>query len=332
MKDFSMLKGRLAYIDIAKCLCLIAIIRMHFLPRPVWTTYFVFVPVFFVLSGYTYKNNKSFSELVAGKFKRLIIPYLLFNIVLVLINGIVYGFSPLNSFGFLYSRYTLYDMTLGYEGNPHLFFFMNMITWFLTSMFVAYLAFFPLVKYGRFNYVLIPLYLLLTYCLSFLEILLPWSLDTSFLMAIFLWYGYSLSRWGWIEKINRKSFVFALLLHIGLFYFYRVEINLSVRIYGNLLLTIAKSLTSAYLILCLCKWLDKVRIVANVLGYVGRHSLTIFSLQCFLNMCAIQVLIKFSTWQKPACLLFNDIFIIFFVIVFGLAISLVLKKVLPQFF
>lgn len=108
MKDFSMLKGRLAYIDIAKCLCLIAIIRMHFLPRPVWTTYFVFVPVFFVLSGYTYKNNKSFSELVAGKFKRLIIPYLLFNIVLVLINGIVYGFSPLNSFGFLYSRYTLY--------------------------------------------------------------------------------------------------------------------------------------------------------------------------------------------------------------------------------
>ena len=143
------------------------------------------------------------------------------------------------------------------------------------------------------------MYLIITYCLSFLKVLLPWSLDTSLLMAIFLWYGYSSRQLGWIEKIKGKTFVFVLLLHIVIFYFYRTEINLSVRIYGNLLLTIAKSLTSAYLILCLCKWLEKICIVSKVLSYVGRHSLTIFSLQCFLNMCAIQVLIKFSIWQNP---------------------------------
>ena len=128
--------------------------------------------------------------------------------------------------GLLYSRYSLYPIIE--ENNVFLLkSTMNSPLWFLTSMFTSILLVEPLFRSKRIANVII-IYLLLSIILSFLPILLPWSIDTATVGALLIYYG----RNRITTTYDTKSFVITLFLYVFLVYFERTN-NISVREYGT---------------------------------------------------------------------------------------------------
>ena len=77
---------RLAYIDIAKAIALMLIVYSHTANcyGQIYLGSF-FIAAFFLLSGYTSKYNESWKQHLIKRAQRLLIPYLLFNVVFILL-------------------------------------------------------------------------------------------------------------------------------------------------------------------------------------------------------------------------------------------------------
>ena len=93
--------NRINWIDTARCLGLCLILFCHIPPRYGSfhnLIYSFHVPMFFVLSGIFLKDNISINN-IWHSFKRLIIPYFVYNIILQFIlcaYTIVHGGNPLS--------------------------------------------------------------------------------------------------------------------------------------------------------------------------------------------------------------------------------------------
>jgi len=267
--------NRLAYVDIAKALALLFVIVGH----TSWGGKFGFlgfcVPAFYFLSGYTYKKKEREVKL---KAKRLLLPYILFNAILLTVYCSIKENININyGVGLLYSRYCLYP--LGTNDNIQFLNLYNAPTWFLTSLFLSFLLFRILINTSKRKIPLIILYMSLSFVLNKIPMLLPWSLDTAFCTSIFIFGGYI---WKRIEENQGTRFL--LLLSIPLYiliYCINGNINLSVREYGfSIILCILSGLLGTIVLLHLSKLIEeKSHNINRVLACIGRHSLVIFALQ-----------------------------------------------------
>lgn len=256
------------FIDVAKGLGIILVVCSHVYHQLMdWALPF-FIPLFFIISGYCTTRKVS----ISGKFKKLILPYILFTILLM----IVYlDFKPINFIGFVYSRWCLFP--LGTESNILFFRIGNGPLWFLTSMFVAFILFKPL-QSNKMPWLIVACYLVVTYALSFLPILLPWSLDTAFLMAVFIFVGSFFREKMLMEQISLPIFI-GLTIIYSMLTIYCGKINLSVRLYGtSLLFLLPAAVIGSSLLMKLSVIIDGTQI-GHILQRVGIHSLPIFCIQ-----------------------------------------------------
>ena len=132
--------NREAWLDIAKCFCIVMIVISHTsfrIPVVTFLAGMFFIPLFFVSAGYTYRNKgESFKNFALDKAKRLLIPYFICNILLVGYFTVMGGLSKPALLGIFYSRSML--MAPGSEWNMGLMNCLNAPTWFLTCLFLVY--------------------------------------------------------------------------------------------------------------------------------------------------------------------------------------------------
>lgn len=294
---------RLEYLDIARGISLFFVILSHSkIGIPFASSIFTscYIAVFFIISGYLSDIN-SFN--LKKRCKRLIYPYLFYSLVLLLfmtiINVINQKFS-IQSFatsiiGIIYSRNTLYypyDM----NNNLKLLNICNAPLWFFTAMFSASLIYFLFRKiYKKSNkskIILVITFLFVTYLLSYSPILLPWSFDTAFVFALFLYTGTYLKDNNVIEKyfnikFLKKSMIFILLAFIYLILIqYNNGINLSVREFGyhgfiSIILTFIIGILGSFLFIVVAKIFSKIKLVNSLFISIGKNSVVLFSLHYF---------------------------------------------------
>ena len=95
---------RLNWIDVSKGICMLAVIVGHMGNDTINKIVFPFhLTVFFILSGYTLKENKMDKEYLSVKFKRLMVPYFctcffivcmdIFNILFIKHNYTIHSIS-----------------------------------------------------------------------------------------------------------------------------------------------------------------------------------------------------------------------------------------------
>ena len=148
-----------------------------------------YMPCFFVISGYTFKDKPG---ILTQRARQLIQPYTYWSIIyfalfiiLAYIHNRLFFFNSLKFLcGLFYSRPQLYPLyapqafTLMPPGSGPL--------WFLTALFISYLLFLPLYRAkAATRYLWIGGYLLLHQILHYCPILLPWSIDSAFSGALF---------------------------------------------------------------------------------------------------------------------------------------------------
>lgn len=273
------MKERLDYIDITKGVGIILVVLSHTVCEELmfYTSAF-FVPVFFFCAGYTSsKKNLSLKDNFVRHAVKLLKPYLFFSILLLLY---FHNFSLRAIVGILYSRYCLYPF--GTDSDIcHLFIIGNYPMWFLTCMVIAYLLYYIIIYHCRYQYYIIALYLIITAAMASLPILLPWSLDTAFLMAVVMYAGTIFRQYfpdSFANKLPAPIVTLAIVIYLLLLPLCH-DINLSVRMYGpSIIAYFLAAVTGSILLVALSRFLQN-SFVGRGLRHIGRHSLTIFCIE-----------------------------------------------------
>lgn len=274
-----MVKERFDFIDIAKCIGIVLVVCSHSICNELMYLFNgCFIPLFYVLSGYCFTKVD-----VKGRAKRLLKPYFFFSI-LILVLICISGLKPVTwntLLGIMYSRYALYR--LGTVDNIVLMNIGNSPLWFLTSMFLAFLLFYVLLGIRRkgWRLLLVIGYLFVTYLLSKISLLLPWSIDTSFVMALFIYSGYLLKRGMWRQSLLSNKILFLGIILYAFCFYINGYVNLSVGNFGrSVFLSVICGITGSIVLMRFSMWLaGKGQKLKDCLIRIGRHSLTIFCIQ-----------------------------------------------------
>lgn len=302
-------KQRVLWMDIAKAFGILIVLIVHggFRLGPV--TFFggmFYMPVFFVLSGMTFnwKKEENFWTFVKKKAKRLLTPYLGYNLFLFgfffVKDALLAGTVSLESFfpllGILYSRNCLFKIDVA--NNIYFMQILNAPTWFLTGLFISLVVFWGLMqaaggelrKLWVMNGGVLLLAVLLHY---FCPILLPWSLDCALYAVSFLTLGRTLAQFDVVEKLYENPWVLGLLTaaFVGISLL-NGSVNMSVAEYGHsmVLYLLAGGLGS---LLCMegALFLEKhTRNVSCWFGWLGRHTMPILCMHLFVYSLAGNVL------------------------------------------
>jgi fucose 4-O-acetylase-like acetyltransferase len=201
---------RLKYLDIAKGIGIILVMMSHSCGFPIGGYYLTahYMALFFLISGCVYKSGRTLGNNVRNRLVQLLHPYIFYS-VLLLIACIAIG--RLQSFsdivkaieGIIYSRYCLY-YPLGLDNNTYFSNIYNSAMWFLTAMFCSSVIFYLLIEHclENKNKLVITCVALITItcALSQIPVLLPWSIDTSFIGAFFMTIGCLLERKHYFER------------------------------------------------------------------------------------------------------------------------------------
>ena len=273
IKDKMYMGKRLEYVDIAKGIGIVLVVCSHSDALDLmWPMMGMFVPIFYFCSGYTYSMKGTLKECMKKRFRKLFVPYLFFNILLFCA---FMHFSLREFVGMFYSRYCLYPLDV----SPNIKFLTsgNYPMWFLTSMIISYLLFYLIVYCEKIKYWLLLIYAILTILLTRCPILLPWSIDTAFLTASFMYVG---------MVIRNRNIISANLWQVGLIATVYIglqiisgEINLSVRMYGtSVVIYFVLGCSGSFVVLWGSKFLEG-SFVGKMLISLGQHSLTIFCVQ-----------------------------------------------------
>lgn len=260
-----------------------------------------YMPLFYFLSGYTYKPH---DRELQYRFKRLIPPYARWGFLYLIIfwfgvfsdNGSLLSWlMPL--FGLAYSRYSLYPAD-SIQNTSGILPSGAEPLWFLTSLFTSYILFLLLLKTDKRRHITVILYAAMGYLLSFCPILLPWSLDTAFAGALFIYTGHIVKKKG-ITTLAYPGLLDIFLFSLSLYLFaYTINggVNFSIREYGRhdhlspflfLLIGILGSLLYCFV----CMALEKTK-MTKPLAYIGRISLTLL---CSHMLCYQMTLHIFGT-------------------------------------
>ncbi|WP_097003408.1 acyltransferase family protein [Lacrimispora amygdalina] len=233
--------NRLRWLDALKGIGIILIMVSHSFVIPYLGRVLnaCFIPLFFISTGYTY-SKKGIKKYLTDKINRLLIPYFFYGIVLVILlavfkymrSGNILNNTLFGMISLLYSRYCLYPRT----ANENIRFLANEVSplWYLTAAFVTSIIFEFIPKSNR-KQILFSciICITITIWMSFLPVLLPWSLDTAFLGTVFMLFGLLIRRIN-LENLNQKKLVIycIVIIYILLAYF-NPGINISVREYGK---------------------------------------------------------------------------------------------------
>lgn len=340
-----MKNSRLDYLDIAKGISLFFVILSHSkMGIPFAASIFTssYIAVFFIISGYL-SNPSNFN--IKKRFKRLIYPYLFYSFLLLLlmiiINIINNDFNIKSVFssiiGIVYSRNFLF-YPYNIDNNLKFLNICNGPLWFFTAMFSASIIYFIFKKiYKKNNWYKIALiisFLLITYLFSYLPILLPWSIDTAFLFALFLYVGTYLKDNNIIEKYFNYNFLKKIIVFIFIFALYLIfvkynnGINLSIREFGyhgfsSIILIFIIGIFGSFLFILFGKIISKIRLLKFLFINIGKNSVILFSLHYFI----FYLIEQFITIDNIFLISLIEVFVaIFILIVIKLLLNFYLDK------
>ena len=284
-------KERIEWIDIAKGVGIIYVMFSHiqliFFGKNILS---FFIPLFFILSGYTFslRNNINFKSFIKKIFKSLIIPYISMTIILYLIYlcKIIVNLQLniktviLPILGSIYSRYYIYDIH-AVSSNVRLLFINNEALWFLPCLFISEVILYFIINQNnkKSKYLILILCILIGYLFdAYCKILMPWSIDSSFIYVIFLWIGYRLKEINLISRNLSRNKIILLFAFIGIntiFIRLNSEPNTSIREYGNYIYFYISALSGVGLQIIICQCMEKVKLINKVFSYIGKNSLII---------------------------------------------------------
>lgn len=232
--------------------------------------------------------------------KKLLVNYVAYSAVLLILYIITHLSEPSETLmdsiktaltGICYSRYAFHVL----DGAPveKLMNIENSPLWFLTAMFLGFVLCSVVCSFTGKNRRKISVacvgLLLISVILSFIPVLLPWSLDTAFIFSIFIFVGLYLQESQVLDirfnKRNLSILCFLMMLYVVI-RVYNGRMNISLRVYGTRgiispFLYLYMGIIGSYFCVMTCKVFEHTWIMRG-LSVIGKHTLVIMSLHMVL--------------------------------------------------
>lgn len=252
------IKKRIAYMDLAKGVCILLVLWFHLKSLYNIHSYAdiylnaVRMPLYFFLSGYFFKTYESFFVFVRRKIQNLLIPFIFFYTLTSVLLPIAlhkflgFSFNTGQDWQLVYAFLTYKD-------------FPNIPLWFLWGLFILNVSFYALLRLTRHDIVLGLFCLIIGLALGYAWEL-PASLNNTFRGLPFFYMGYIFYQYDLLNRTNSKYTI-----PIILFVFIALGQTYSTSIPIGILL----SATGVTLLILICKIIGHLPFVS----YVGRYSI-----------------------------------------------------------
>ena len=334
---------RLDYVDVCKWLGISLVIFGHMkMPGEVLQWIYAFhMPLFFVLSGYTYRAQRIDKEFLMKKIKTIYVPFLLF--------ALIFCRGEMSSWAYIaYGSRNALDMAGTYT-----------VLWFLPCFFAAVLVFSSLMNIGNRSkhkvWILAAGVAVMLAGAKACEMLkggqpmiakygYPLNFDMALVGAVFMVAGYYFRQM--IDWINTQRqwllivTVVALFAVTGFTAFMNLpeslnpacaHVEMSVGAFGNWGLFFANALLMSMALIGLSVLVDKWVIRKNLLLFIGQNSLTILCVHGTILLAASKVLSKMGlVGVDDMSLMLQGIVSYVIVIAVSIPAILLIKRFMPN--
>lgn len=334
---------RLDYVDVCKWLGISLVIFGHMkMPNEVLQWIYAFhMPLFFVLSGYTYRAQRIDKEFLMKKIKTIYVPFLLF--------ALIFCRGEMSSWAYIaYGSRNALDMAGTYT-----------VLWFLPCFFAAVLVFSSLMNIGNRSkhkvWILAAGVAVMLAGAKACEMLkgglpmiakygYPLNFDMALVGAVFMVAGYYFRQM--IDWINTQRqwllivTVVALFAVTGFTAFMNLpeslnpacaHVEMSVGAFGNWGLFFANALMMSMALIGLSVLVDKWIIRKNLLLFIGQNSLTILCVHGTILLVASKVLPKMGlVGVDDMSLMLQGIVSYVIVIAVSIPAILLIKRFVPN--
>lgn len=274
-------KKRIGWVDVSKGIAMFLVVLGHN-PLPsaaIRIVYCLNVPIFFLMSGYTFRTEKysSLWSLVKVLAKRIMLPYVLMNMVAFVVFYWTRDLTPdLSGVWQLFS-----GMVYGVGDNGSLRF--NIPLWFLPCICVVQCLWYLIDRYGRKTK---PCWVLFSsvigyFVFALIHNRLPWGMDVAFTGLVFFALGNVFRK----EQVHKALFkipsVLGFVLMIACSVGFNIlnksaypNVDINSMVFGNYFLFYICAVSGSIAIIYLAKLFEW----SKVLGYVGRNTLWVLGL------------------------------------------------------
>lgn len=298
----ALMTRRLEWLDMAKGIGILLVVFAHCMnvdEMPFQLIFVFHMPMFFILSGYTFNEKLGFKSIIAKKFRTLVIPYCAFFLVGLTFTLIIPTWRESLTWSGLKN-----DLIYACPDTVH-----NSSIWFLICLFWVQTLYWIIYKYMEKIRTLACLFLYFLGVLysrkrhSFMDSSrLPLCLDVLLAATIFFDIGYTIKRYRIIEHTMNymsKCLFFLATGIAGLYLCYKENgyVNLHALSFNNPLLYILGGIcgtTAVIAISCALELMNHNLKIKRMLLFYGRNSLLVLGFQSML----IRLFILICSYKK----------------------------------
>lgn len=281
MNNFNSYPLRINWLDTARGIAIILVIIGHAnFPEEILAIVYAFhMPLFFFLSGFfLLKKEENFNLFLIKKVKSLIIPYIFYNIILIIFYWLLWIISKNQDlYQDIYSKIIAIPMAIRIDD------IYASRLWFLPCLFISNILI--CIFYKTFNKSLVAIFIV-SIILSLIGIelninnrlILPWSLDASLMICIFITAAIIIREKNLLNIILNKKFIilyfvlYILCTYLNFLHNNNKRIGIYEASYGNYLYFYITSFAGIFIVLKIA-----YKIGSNkILDFLGKNSLTIY--------------------------------------------------------
>lgn len=272
-------KQRIAWIDTCKGIAILIVVLGHINEIPPALRTFIYsfhMPLFFIISGFLWNENKYKSipvkDFIRLKLKSYIIPYFKIAAVCFILFGLIIPAVQSGIGKDYFMQAAKYILGIFYSRGTENYMPNCGPIWFLTCLFCAEIIFYFSFLFGkRYQIIYVLLAGLIGYGTTFLP-KLPWNIDTAFTAAVFLYIGYLIRKY---VPFTIYKYLLSGTLIGGAAYLCFAElpaVDLNGNDYSSLILMYVTALLFGLSVFFISKFMGNV----PVLSYLGKNTLLIF--------------------------------------------------------
>lgn len=278
-------KPRLTYIDIAKGFAILCIIAGHFgivtANRFIYTFH---VPLFFLISGYFLSTKLDLKTFIKKKARQLIVPYYVTGLAIIAFAGLINTALGSSAQSVANDSISIFWALLYGAGTPHvdpIAIRQIGLLWFLWALFFALIIVRIALNFNRSGLIVAIIALAGVSTSSY--IWLPLSIQAGMLASLFVYLGYWAKQNDLLSRTPSPTIIMGLTLLWAFCITNHITIGVVNCNLGDSLpksaICLVDSIGSSYLVLMLCKSLEKhMRLAAKFLNMAGQATLVIM---CF---------------------------------------------------
>lgn len=238
------------------------------------------MPLFFILSGYTFKQRNNLVDELLVSFRRLIIPYLLYSCVFFCIDILLFGINS----SVIQKDISNIQLGRGSFG----------VLWFLLSLFLVRIVYSVIDKYFKnaSKSIIVSVVVLTGYVLNYLFKIYAFTIITSLVSLGFFYFGHILkiSRFNYTKIAPKAKMAYSIILilvsiitcylnHV----IYHTKIELSGAVFNSLPITYLGALSGSLIVIFISNYIECTQLpFKRILKHLGLFSLWYYPITAYI--------------------------------------------------